>query len=85
MCEVFANDFIDFLNESCTAFHAVEASKRRLLQAGFIELSEKDQWKLVRGGKYFFIRSGTTIIAFYVGEHYPESNGIFTIGKCVYY
>ena len=64
----FADDFITFLNESCSAFHAVEASKKRLLANGFVELQERDDWvkskALKRGGRYFFIRNETTIIAF---------------------
>ena len=32
----FTNGFIDYLNESCSAFHAVEAAKIRLLSAGFV-------------------------------------------------
>lgn len=77
---VFANEFIEFLNESCTAFHAVEASKKRLAAAGFQFLSEKDEWNLVPGGKYYFTRNTTTVIAFSIGAKYSKSNGFTILG-----
>ena len=33
-------DFISFLNESWTAYHATAEARRRLLKAGFVELDE---------------------------------------------
>jgi aspartyl aminopeptidase len=75
----FANDFIDFLNEAITPFHAVEASKKRLKAAGFVQVSERDEWKLQRGGKYFFARNDTSIVAFSVGSQFPQSGGSFTV------
>jgi aspartyl aminopeptidase len=58
------SDFLNFLNQSCTAFHAVETSKQLLLKAGFIQLEETEPWSIASGNSYFFIRSGATIIAF---------------------
>ena len=75
----FANDFIDFLNEAITPFHAVEASKRRLKAAGFVQISERDAWDIKRGGKYFFARNDTTVIGFSVGKQFPETGGSFTV------
>eukprot|EP00597_Dinobryon_sp_UTEXLB2267_P016626 CAMPEP_0201093132 /NCGR_PEP_ID=MMETSP0812-20130820/1694_1 /ASSEMBLY_ACC=CAM_ASM_000668 /TAXON_ID=98059 /ORGANISM="Dinobryon sp., Strain UTEXLB2267" /LENGTH=476 /DNA_ID=CAMNT_0047345159 /DNA_START=18 /DNA_END=1448 /DNA_ORIENTATION=+ len=83
----FAQDFLNFLDESCSAHHAVEASSKRLLAAGFSKISERDEWfqsasnisKLERGQKYFFTRNGTTIIAFSVGKQFPLSGGAYTI------
>lgn len=76
----FANDIVTFLNESCTAFHAVEASKSRLLSAGFVQLSEGEEWNLVRNGKYFFTRNTTTLLAFTVGGAYVAGNGYTVCG-----
>lgn len=76
----FGKDFIDFLNEACTAFHAVEACRKRLLAAGFVELSEAAAWPLARGGKYFFTRNSTTILAFTVGGAYEAANGFTALG-----
>ncbi len=76
---VFANEFVDFLNEAATAFHASEACKKRLKAAGFTQLSEKDAWNIVRGGKYFFSRNDTSVIAFTVGTNYSATTGAFTV------
>lgn len=74
------SDFIAFLNESCTAFHSVEAAKKRFLGAGFIEINESEEWRLIIGKSYFFIRNGTTIMAFTVGNGYVPGNGFTVIG-----
>lgn len=66
----FANEFISFLNDACTAFHAVDASKQLLLTNGFVHLKEADVWDLKPHGKYFFTRNSTTIVAFTVGGSY---------------
>ncbi|XP_074316547.1 putative aspartyl aminopeptidase [Silene latifolia] len=75
-----ASDLIDFLNASPTAFHAVDESKRRLKEAGFQQISEKDDWSLEIGKKYFFTRNYSTIVAFTVGKKYVAGNGFYIIG-----
>jgi len=79
MSRAFATEFLDYLNESCTAFHAVAASKKRLLEAGFTFLSERDNWDLTAGGKYFFVRNDTTVVAFTVGSSVAESTAAYTM------
>jgi aspartyl aminopeptidase len=78
--KAFANDLVTYLNEGCSAFHAVEASKKRLVEAGFVEIQEKDAWSLAKGGKYFFSRAGTTLVAFTIGQAYEAGNGFTMIG-----
>lgn len=73
-------DFLNFLNKSCTAFHAVDTAKEMLLQAGFIHLNESETWTLSLGKSYFFIRSGTTIMSFTIGGKYVPGNGFTVIG-----
>ncbi|XP_020107465.1 probable aspartyl aminopeptidase [Ananas comosus] len=75
-----AVDLVDFLNASPTAFHAVEEAKRRLEKAGFKQVSEREDWKLEIGGKYFFTRNHSTIIAFAVGKKYVAGNGFHIVG-----
>lgn len=74
---------ITFLNEAWTSFHAVHASAIRLRAAGFSELQEGAPWSLAAGGKYFFTRNMTTIVAFAVGGRFDpsqqESGSGFTI------
>jgi aspartyl aminopeptidase len=58
----------DYLNESYTAFHAVANAKKLLLENGFSALSERSDWKIEKGGKYFLERNGSALIAFTVGN-----------------
>jgi aspartyl aminopeptidase len=74
----FANEFVTYLNEATTAFHAVDASKQRLVAAGFQQLNERDAWTISKGGKYFFTRNDTSVFAFSVGEAVNEENVAFT-------
>lgn len=57
------------------ASQAVEEASRRLLAAGFTHITERDAWSLQPGGKYFFTRNMSTIVAFAVGKKYKPGNG----------
>ncbi len=59
-------NLIDFLNTSYTSYQAVENAKALLLKNGFTELFETERWELKKGGKYFVIRNGSSLIAFTV-------------------
>ncbi|CAL4971952.1 unnamed protein product [Urochloa decumbens] len=59
---------LDYLNESWTHFHATAEAKRQLLDAGFKLLSESDDWDLQPGGRYFFTRNMSCLVAFAIGE-----------------
>ncbi|TVU37007.1 hypothetical protein EJB05_18970, partial [Eragrostis curvula] len=50
-------------------------AKRQLLAAGFKLLSENDDWDLQPGGRYFFTRNMSCLVAFAVGEKYRVGNG----------
>lgn len=64
-----ASELFEFINTSPTPYHAIDNIKTRLLKDGFLELSERDEWKLSCGRKYFVTRNGTSIIAFkYTGK-----------------
>jgi aspartyl aminopeptidase len=43
-------------------------AKRQLLDAGFKLLSESDDWDLQPGGRYFFTRNMSCLVAFAIGE-----------------
>lgn len=51
-----------------------------LKAAGYLQLSERADWHLSRGGKYFFTRNHSTIIAFAVGASYTPGNGFMIVG-----
>jgi len=55
---------IQFLSESPTCFHAVDAIGRRLKEAGYKPLYENEKWELQEGGKYYVTRNGSSVIAF---------------------
>ena len=74
-------DFVSWLNACCTPFHVVAEAKRRLLAAGFTELNEREPFQsLVQGGKYFFTRNMTSIVAFAVGGAFTAGNGFTVVG-----
>ena len=56
--------FLNFAEQSPTAFHAVENFRDMLRKAGYRELKEKDPWMVDGGGKYFVTRNDSAILAF---------------------
>ncbi|KAH7685654.1 aspartyl aminopeptidase protein [Dioscorea alata] len=68
-------DLLDYLNESWTQFHATAEAKRQLLEAGFHLLNENDEWDLQPGGRYFFTRNMSCLVAFAIGEKYSIGSG----------
>ncbi len=79
--ETLANDLIDFINESPSAFNAVNTMKKRLLSSGFKEIKLCDKWNIEKGGKYFFDKNGSAIIAFVVGMGEVEIDGFKIIAS----
>ncbi|XP_058107487.1 probable aspartyl aminopeptidase isoform X2 [Magnolia sinica] len=73
------NDLLDYLNESWTHFHATAEAKRQLIAAGFHLLNENDEWDLKPGGRYFFTRNMSSLVAFAVGEKYTSDSGFHAI------
>ncbi|MCM8709890.1 M18 family aminopeptidase [Clostridium sp. SYSU_GA19001] len=76
----FAQELIDFIYKSPTAFHAVETVKKLLLNSGFNELKEEERWELKKGSKYFVTKNNSAIFAFAVGSGNTTENGFKIIG-----
>lgn len=76
----FNNHLLEFLNASPTPWHAVASMKRRLDEAGFKALDEKDDWDLESGQGYYAIRNGSSIVAFRTGRRDPSDAGIRMVG-----
>ncbi|KAG5239576.1 aspartyl aminopeptidase [Salix suchowensis] len=72
-------DLLDYLNESWTQFHATAEAKRQLIDAGFDLLNENEEWELKPGGRYFFTRNMSCLVAFAIGEKYSVGNGFHVI------
>ena len=53
--------------------------EHRLDSAGFSKLSERDTWDLKLGGKYYFNRNSSGLIAFKIGKGYKPGNGAVII------
>ncbi|MCY6960140.1 M18 family aminopeptidase [Clostridium brassicae] len=75
-----AQELIDFIYESPTAFHAVENVKEELLGNGFKELKEEDKWHIKNKGKYFVTKNNSALIAFVVGKGEVADNGFKILG-----
>ena len=71
--------FQSFLDASVSAYHAADNMKQMLEAQGYRRLYEHEYWNLDKGGKYYLIRGGTTLIAFRVPEQVPHG---FMMSAC---
>ena len=76
----FAEGLLQYLNNSPTAFHAVENAAVLLREKGFRELKETESWSLQKGGKYFVVKNGSAFVAFVVGDGDLSKEGFRIIG-----
>lgn len=56
--------FLDFIKDTPTAFHACRKIKNILLDNGFVELNEGEDFNIKLDGKYFITRNSSSILAF---------------------
>lgn len=77
-----ARKAMDYFDKSTDPFHAVQTSIELLKQAGFQELDESaastttpSSATIQPGGKYFYTRNKSTLVAFAVGGAYQAANG----------
>ncbi|MBN9647863.1 M18 family aminopeptidase [Terrisporobacter glycolicus] len=80
MKKQFAENLIDYIYDSPTAFNAVETSKDLLLKNGFNELKMNEKWKLKVGGKYFITKNSSSLTAFVINS-YNIQDGFRIIGS----
>ncbi|OCH90718.1 aspartyl aminopeptidase [Obba rivulosa] len=73
-----ATKFLKFINASPTPFHAVQAAAVRLEKAGFVKVSEKDNWEktVSAGGKYYFTRNQSALLAFTLPAGWQAGAGV---------
>lgn len=56
-----------FLKKSPTPFHAIQEMEVQLDAAGYQKLGEGNRWDLQKGGKYYTVRNGSSMLAFQIG------------------
>ena len=63
-------------------FILIEVCKNWLNKAGYTEIKERSIFKgqLKQGGKYYFTRNDSSIVAFAIGSKYESGNGFIAIG-----
>ena len=83
--EAYTQPFCEFMTANPTVFHAVAAFAAKLTAHGYTRLSERESWSstLKPGGKYFFDRNGSGLVAFAVGSEYKAGNGVAVIAAHV--
>ncbi|MFL0809637.1 MAG: M18 family aminopeptidase [Agarilytica sp.] len=74
------DDFISFLHKSPTPYHAANQLASIFQSAGFVALDETQDWQLEKGGKYYFLRSDSTIVAFTLGQQSLAEGGMRICG-----
>jgi len=74
----------DYLDRAPTPFHLCAESVKLLASNGFKELNEAEPWSkkgLVQpGGKYYYTRNMSTIVAFCVGGDFEAGGGFHVVG-----
>ncbi len=61
-------EFIKFLNQAHTTYHAINLAKEILNDNGFKELDFVNKWNLTKGNNYYIIKADGSIIAFKLGQ-----------------
>ena len=73
------NELRQFLDASVSAYHATDNLVEMLDKAGYTRLYEHEPWDLMRGGKYYMVRGGTTVLAFRMPKGTPKG---FMMSAC---
>lgn len=68
-------ELMELVSHAVSPFHAVSYVADKLKEEEYEELRMKDKWKLKKGGKYYIIHHGTTLIAFTIGKEFEASQG----------
>jgi len=82
--ELLAKDFKNYVDLTPTPFHLCTESIKLLAAQGFKELKESEPWckgGLIKpGGRYYYTRNLSTLVAFVVGEKFEAGGGFHVIG-----
>ncbi len=69
--EKITEQLFDFIDNSPTAFHAIDNAAKMLEAAGYTRIVRESETDVVSGGKYYLTRNGSSIIAFRLPEGKP--------------
>lgn len=75
------NKLIEFIDNSPSPYQAVKCAAELLESKGFIKLYEMNEWKLVKGEKYYVTKNDSAIAAFIIGTGEIEQEGFRIIGS----
>jgi len=74
-----AREAMAFIDASPDPFHVVQSAVEKLEEVGFVEWNDDEEIK--NGGKYYFTRNKSTLVAFSVGESYKPGKGFKITGS----
>jgi aspartyl aminopeptidase len=75
-----AQALLQYIDQSPSPWHAVESTRTHLEAAGFLQLHERDSWKIAPGACRYVIRGDSSIIAFRLGDRAPSEAGFRILG-----
>lgn len=64
----WAEKCLAFIDKGVSCYHVIGSVEKELEENGFIELKERDEWEISKGGSYYVKRSASSLIAFRVPE-----------------
>ena len=62
-------ELLEFIKQCPSSYHTISAAGKQLSDAGYIHLSEGEEWNIEKGGRYFVTRNLSSIIAFRIPEN----------------
>lgn len=71
---------LDYIDASPSPWHVVANTASLLDDKGYSPLLENQSWQLKKGGKYYVIRDGGSIIAFVLGQKPIVQSGFKIVG-----
>jgi len=75
-----ARELCSFIASSPTPFHAVRQMAQRLEAAGFVHWRDDQSWSLQAGGRYYFTRNDSSLVALQLGNTVLADTGLRMVG-----
>ena len=73
-------DLLEFIDNSPSPYHAVISIEDQLTRFDFVQLDERQKWKLMPGGRYYVIRDDSSVIFFITGQQALAETGYKILG-----